>query len=233
MRPSRSRSREERRKVDAKESSSIVEEAGGLEALLERAAERNRQHVREETRQLLTEFLAKSEAKSKAMVQELGKELRQEMKTEIKKLRDETTTPPHPGATANAHNRRSVSAGPQAKFKPKEVYVQGFYDFETGKGALAAKEVDEWVDKLLAGIPQKLKDEFDVDRRYTLSRRVTFIAKNGGDVCWDLRKALQHPRQRLQGWWQRLESARARCSRCSRSTGTLLESSFCAKEVRC
>ena len=46
------------------------------------------------------------------------------------------------------------------------------------RALLAAKEVDEWVDKLSEGIPQKLKDEFDVDRRYTLSRRVTFIAKN-------------------------------------------------------
>ena len=51
-------------------------------------------------------------------------------------------------------------------------------------------EVDELADKLLEHVPTDLKDKFSIDRRYDPARRLTFKAKDGGQICWNLRNQL-------------------------------------------
>ena len=130
--PRRSRSREELSKSDAK-TSSIVEEAGGLETLLDKAAERNRHHVREENRKLLSEFLLKSEEKSKSTVEEMGKQLRQEMKSEIGKLRDEVAT---------SSESRTKSNGDE---EDQHIIVTGWITERDEKCVL--NKINEFIDK--------------------------------------------------------------------------------------
>ena len=109
----------------------LVEEAGGLEELLEKAAQRNRQHMKEENKKLLSEFLEESQKKSKAMVDELGKELRSEMSKEIGKLRADVlnNAPPHASAAAARvvpSPTRTRSVGSRPSFTPKEVTCKVF-----------------------------------------------------------------------------------------------------------
>ena len=174
----------------------LVEEAGGLEELLEKAAQRNRQHMKEENKKLLSEFLEESQKKSKAMVDELGKELRSEMSKEIGKLRADVlnNAPPHASAAAARvvpSPTRTRSVGSRPSFTPKEVYVQGFFDWSTGVGAIDEGQVEELVAKLLSSTPQDLKDKFRVDDKYKSScRRVTFVSESGGEACWKLREKI-------------------------------------------
>jgi len=87
-------------------------------------------------------------------------------------------------------DRRAASTTPQAKFIPKEVYVQGFYDWSSGTGAIQDEEVDRTVEQLLSNVPKELKDQFVVDKQFPSFRRICFISSTGGESCWQLRGKL-------------------------------------------
>ena len=136
---SRDRSQGESRDQGDEKQCQIVEQAGGLESLLDKAAERNRLHVKEENRALLTEFLARSEAQSKAVAQEMAADLRKEFLSEIGKLRTELAPKSEAGSSAfsgvaphlsaNSAARRSVSV-PADTWRPSKVEVKGFVSEE-------------------------------------------------------------------------------------------------------
>ena len=76
---------------------------------------------------------------------------------------------------------RTRSAGAQPRFKPTEVYVQGFYDWTKGTGAIDEEEADRHVAKLLANVEKGLKDKFVVDKQYPSFRRICFTSSTGGE----------------------------------------------------
>ena len=86
--------------------------------------------------------------------------------------------------------RRSGSVGARNSFVPSKVFVQGFYDFSKGQGALKADERDALAKSLLDRIPQDVKEQFTLETRYSLTRRLVFVTKNGGEICWILREKL-------------------------------------------
>ena len=85
---------------------------------------------------------------------------------------------------------RAQSVGGSTRFTPTEVYVQGFYDWNTKTGEITAQQVDEYVSKLLANVPKELQDKFRVDKKYPTFRRIAFVSDTGGEICWKLREKL-------------------------------------------
>ena len=73
---------------------------------------------------------------------------------------------------------------------PTKVFVQGFYNFKEKKGALRNAERDEWATKLMSHVPTDLKGKFEVEKRYNLTQRLTFVSKEGGELCCELREKL-------------------------------------------
>ena len=92
---------------------------------------------------------------------------------------------PCPSVSA-AH--RASSVGAPNSFVPCKVFVQGFFDFATGQGALKAAQRDQLAKSFLDGVPADLSSRFTVETRYSLTRRLVFIAKDGGEICWTLRE---------------------------------------------
>ena len=84
---------------------------------------------------------------------------------------------------------RSASAPARGQFCPAEVYVQGFYDFDTDQGALSEEQVNTISGKLMTDVLAALKDQFQVECRFTPARRITFVTRSGGD-CRKLRQQL-------------------------------------------
>ena len=175
----RSRSRE-RAQTESRECQ-IIDQAGGLESLLDKAAERNRQHVKEENRALLSEFLAKSEEQSKAIAQEMATDLRKEFLSEIGKLRSELAPKMdggssvfsgvvHPQVRANSAARRSVSV-PADTWRPSKVEVKGFVSEEAwlpGKEDIkdaqckSKKECVEAAALIVSKLPQDIQRLVDI-----------------------------------------------------------------------
>ena len=86
--------------------------------------------------------------------------------------------------------RRTAGTTPESKFIPKEVYVQGFYDWSNDTGAIDEAEVDDKVEKLLSGVPKELSDQFTVDKQYPSFRRICFVSTlavrvvRSCEACW-------------------------------------------------
>ena len=82
---------------------------------------------------------------------------------------------------ASAPRARPRSVGARSLFTPKKVFVQGFFDFESGMGSLKPQERDELCRKLVEDIPQALRDRFQLEKRYAMTRRLVFSTKGGGE----------------------------------------------------
>ena len=117
---------------------------------------------------------------------EMRKEL-DKVKTDIKSMGDQ-------GAQITTHPTappRARSVGAKGSFKASKVYVQGFYDFKSERGALREAERDQWAQTLMAHMPAHLATEFKVEEKYKLTRRLVFHTKGvGGELCWELREKL-------------------------------------------
>ena len=104
-----------------------------------------------------------------------------------------------PGARASGTPNETIGSAPRARtqsvrargtFVAKKVYVQGFYDFRNDTGALTPGQRDDLAQRLMEGLSTQTKERFTLERKYVRSRRITFIAKEGGEECWDLREKL-------------------------------------------
>ena len=121
------------------------------------------------------------EATDKVFV-EVRKEL-DKVKLNVKAIEEAKEAP----RTVNAP--RAMSVGARSAFRPTKVFVQGFYDFDTDKGALRDTERDQWGQTLLSHLPAHLAEQFQLEKKYAITRRLVFTTKGqGGEVCWEVRE---------------------------------------------
>ena len=81
------------------------------------------------------------------------------------------------------------SGATRSSFRPTKVFVQGFYDFKSDKGALREHERDQWAQTLKSHLPSHLADQFQIEKKYKLTRRLVFSTKGeGGESCWEVRE---------------------------------------------
>ena len=106
----------------------------------------------------------------KKEVKEFGRQLDQ-VKKQVEEYASGNVKEEH----ANASARTPGHAGP---FRPKQVFVQGFYDYESGKGSLNEEDVDALVATLIQDVPAILKEKFEVEKHYKESRNI--------EECWEL-----------------------------------------------
>ena len=97
----------------------------------------------------------------------------------------------HQSARPSRPGMRTSTGCAAGRFVPSKVFVQGFYNFKDGKGALRNAEREALSERLMAFVPEHLQAEFKLETRYNLTRRLVYVSRtNGGESCWALREAL-------------------------------------------
>ena len=92
---------------------------------------------------------------------------------------------------------RSAAEPARGHFSPAEVYVQGFFDFNTSQGALTKEQATSHAETLLAEVPNEASTQFKMECRFWPTRRITFVTQNGGD-CWRFRDHLADAISKLE-----------------------------------
>lgn len=88
--------------------------------------------------------------------------------------------------------QRVNSVGVRSTFVPSKVSVTGSYDHATGQGVLKPKERGELSANFLDAVLLTVDEKSTTQKKYTLNRRLVFVRKTGGEVCWELREHIKH-----------------------------------------
>ena len=152
----------------------VVEEAGGLKALLDKATERNRKHIQEENRALMREFLQTAKDGAKKLVEQMGRDLRVEMKTGMDNLRAEVVN--SASSSGNASGTKLTGRKPVGEYKAEKIWVKGFIvDWKAKEQtSLSKPQVKEWLDKTYEEMEDSIKEHMDMEATAKFANRVLF-----------------------------------------------------------
>ena len=147
----------------------MVEEAGGLESLLEKTAECNRRHIGDGNCQLLTEFLTHFESASRLVVADMGHKLREDMMGEMERLLTEiaglaSSSVQKPGSS----NAASACGGTSAA---NRILIKGYIKDQTNKdeSSLSRPKVVEYLGQLLAEMDNPIKPHIEIEAAVKLA----------------------------------------------------------------
>jgi len=166
-----------------------------MDRLLSKALERNDASWEKRLPVIISTYEAKVDAKIHASEQrtleKFGvlernfEELKATVKTTVDQLSLSSTSGPR---------RVSASSAPppttSSNFVPSKVFVQGFYDWKTRTGALCEQEIDMLAERLLAGVPDDIRQKFTLSKEHEHSFRLQFSTTEGKSLRWKFREHL-------------------------------------------
>ena len=150
------------------------------------AAEAKAARVEQQIKEVRVELDSMKSAEVKTATEQ-----NQQLETTVQDLVQKSLSQSGPGVDLGPAPRVRVGrAAASSYFVHEKVIVQNFYDHKTGKGALDPKQRDALVTQLLGNIPTHIKEGFQYEKRYNLSRRIVFVLPKGGEKCWEFRTSL-------------------------------------------